>query len=657
VISDYKIIVGSGTGEHDNTEFNAKFLKQSIEKEDLNSVLVFSSSHAQSREIYLAFKEIFSGPHKLILTRSGISSREKTAVIQLLNTGKPVIIFNVRVFSIGSDLVPLQAIMLNGDKGSVIDIVQSVSRCLRLHSEKDHGTLLVPCLVTEDTLEGQGTFMRLRTFLSALGSVDSAIREEVIARAMNREGGTRRIYTDMVIGSAVEEVPGTLCEDFELRIFDSMGRSTNFSPEIRFELLREFCLKENRLPLRNEVYRELKIGCFIHNLLNRKQCADTRDSWIQSLLSIENIRDSLQARIDNINDEEAHAKRKIPPVTRFEVLVKFCEENTRLPLHREMYENIPVGEFLGTLLSGKYYANTRDSWIQSLLSIESIRDEFQARLDARNDEEARAKRKISPSTRFEILVKFCEENTRLPLRSEMYENIPVGKFMDNLLNKKYYVNIRDSWIQSLLSIESIRDEFQARLDARNDEEAHAKRKIPPVTRFEALVKFCEENTRLPLHREMYENIPVGQFIETLLSKKYYANTRDSWIQSLLSIESIRDSLQARLDVRNDVEARTRRKISSATRFETLVKFCEENTRLPLYKEIYENIPVGEFLNGLLSGKRYTATRDSWIQSLLSNQDIAEELQTRLNTRSWYSNTQEDTDNENSPELSETEIDE
>jgi hypothetical protein len=463
--------------------------------------------------------------------------------------------------------------MLNGDKGSVIDIVQSVSRCLRLHSEKDHGTLLVPCLVTEDALEGQGTFMKMRTFLSALGSVDSAIREEVIARAMNRKGGAHRIYTDMVIGSD-EEVRGTLCEDFELRIFNSMGRSTNFSPEIRFELLREFCLKECRLPKAKEIYREFKIGIFLKKLLEKN-----------------------------------------------------------------------------------HYTTTRDNWIQSLLSIESIRDSLCSRLDARNDEEACARRKISSVIRFEALVKFCKENTRLPLRSETYENIPVGAFINKLLSRTHYTATRDSWIQSLLSIESIKDEIQSHLDIRNDADASARRRIPPATRFEALVKFCKENTRLPLQKETHENIPVGQFICTLLSGKHYTATRDSWIQSMLSIESIRDEFQTRLDNQNDEDARAKRKISSAIRFEALVKFCRDNTRLPFQKEMYENIPVGQFMNNLLNGKYYADTRDLWIQSLLSIQEISEEFQTRLNARSWYSGTQEETDNENSPELSETEIDE
>jgi superfamily II DNA or RNA helicase len=437
VISDYRIIIGAGTGEHDNTEFNAEFLRKSIEKEDLNSVLIFSSSHAQSKEIYLAFKEIFNGPHKLILMRSGASSREKSAVIQLLNTGKPVIIFNVRVFSIGSDLVPLQAVMLNGEKGSVIDLVQSVSRCLRLHSEKDHGTLLVPCLVTEDALEGQGTFMKLRTFLSALGSVDTAIREEVVARAMNREGGTRRIFTDMVIGSSEEGV-GDVCEDFELKMYTSLGRSANFSPEIRFGLLREFCEKEGRIPKAKEVYREFKIGSFLNVLLSKKHYATTRDSWIQSLLSIESIRDSLQSRINALNDEEARAKRKISPASRFNALVKFCQENGRLPLQAETHNSIPVGVFLNMLLQGKHYATTMDSWMQTLLSIDSIRDSLQSRMDARNDEDARAKRKISPTSRYNALMEFCQANERLPLFAETHNSIHVGKVLDLLLHLKFY---------------------------------------------------------------------------------------------------------------------------------------------------------------------------------------------------------------------------
>jgi hypothetical protein len=150
---------------------------------------------------------------------------------------------------------------------------------------------------------------------------------------------------------------------------------------------------------------------------------------------------------------------------------------------------------------------------------------------------------------------------------------------------------------------------------------------------------------------------VGKVLDVLLQGNSYATTRDSWIQSLLSIDSIRDSLRSRIDRRNDEDARAKRKISPALRYNTLVEFCQANGRLPLFAETHNSIPVGHFLSTLLKGKFYTTTRDSWIRSLLSNQDIAEELQTRLNARSWYSGMQEETDNENSPELSETEIDE
>lgn len=77
--------------------------------------------------------------------------------------------------------------MLAGCKGSVIDTVQTVSRCLRKHPDKDHGTILVSCLIENEDFTGPGGFAQLMHFLSALASIDLSIIDEVMLR---RRGGT-----------------------------------------------------------------------------------------------------------------------------------------------------------------------------------------------------------------------------------------------------------------------------------------------------------------------------------------------------------------------------------------------------------------------------------------------------------------------------------
>jgi superfamily II DNA or RNA helicase len=713
IISDYRIIIGQGEGQHDNTEFNALFLKRSIEKEDLKSVLVFSSNHVQSKALYVEFRKIFKGEHKLVLMIAGANSKKKSSVIHLLNTGKPIIIFNVRVFSLGSDLIPLQAVMLSGDKGSIIDIIQSVSRCLRKHDDKDHGTILVPCLVETDDFNGPGTFAKLRTFLSAMASVDDSIKDEIVLRALGKPNDKRKIYTDMIIESKETMAP-ELCKSFDLRMFTSLGKSIVFSPELQFALLEEFCIQRKQLPGQKEEYKGIRIGTFFGNLLGGKVYKKNRNNWISKLLEIKDISKELQIRIDNIQDEIRKASRSVPAQKRFNVLYEFCVEEQRLPGQKEKIKDIGIGSFLERLLNGSNYKNIRDDWIRKLLEIDDINEELQGRINNKQDETKKASRSVTSQERYDALREFCIGEKRLPFNNEEYRTIKIYNFLNGLLGGRNYKNTRDKWIKELLElediqeelqtrinnaqdetkkasrsvssqerydilrefcigekrlpkqtekhknimvgmflanllgghvkdiqniwikelleIEDIKEELQERIDNTKDEVKKASRSITPQERFKATKEFCIQEGRLPLKTEQCKNIKIGDFLNCLLGGKVYKNTRDDWIKELLEIENIKEELQGRIDIRRDEDKKISRSITPQKRFETLKKFCIQEGRLPIKNEDYDGIKLGNFLDGLLGRDQYVNIRDKWIEELLEIDEIKEELQSRIDNR-------------------------
>lgn len=130
IVNDYKIIVGAGTGQYSAEQFDAQFIVNSVRKYGLKSILVFSSSHKKSRVLYNSVKELVGNNldfPKLELMPSQASSADKAKVVSKLETGQPIIIFNVRVFNVGSDLPRLESVMLRGGQRSVINTVQSVA--------------------------------------------------------------------------------------------------------------------------------------------------------------------------------------------------------------------------------------------------------------------------------------------------------------------------------------------------------------------------------------------------------------------------------------------------------------------------------------------------------------------------------------------------
>ena len=458
VISDYKIILGCGQGDYDQVDFNAEFLRKSIEKQCLHSVLVCSSSHVQSKALYQKFKEIYEGDHELILMPSGASSQKKAEVVSLINSEARVIVFNVRVLALGSDLIPLESVMLAGNRRSIIDTVQTISRCLRKYPSKDHGTVLVPCLIETEDFDGPGGFANVRNFLGALATIDSAIVDEVVLRSSG-SGRSDKISVDVVMGS-YETVEEELEEvgDFELRIYDRLGNSASFSPYLRFEAFLRFCEKEGRLPKYGEKFEEINVGEFLKDLLSGKN-ADKLDGWLQRLFQIPGMKEIWEERIAGLEKKRAEPKPPTPE-QRFEALLSFCEKEKRLPpTSGEKFEEINVGKFLNSLLSGQHVKKL-NGWLQRLFQIPGMKEIWEERIAGLEKE--RAKPKPTPEQRFEALLSFCKKEKRLPSQGEKIEEIDVGIFLTKLLSGQH-AKKRNDWFKQLLSLPSITEQMKKRL--------------------------------------------------------------------------------------------------------------------------------------------------------------------------------------------------
>lgn len=235
IISDYKICIGHADIETENLQasisLSARYLCQAVQENRINSVLICSNSHESSKRLYEEvekIKEEYGISHQSILMKNGSNSMDKIRVVNKLKTGEPLFIFNVRVFSLGSDMPELQSVMLNGDRKSVIDIVQTVSRCLRKHSSKKEGYIIVPCLIDRtDEFTQKGSYQNVRRILASLGSVDSVLKETVLSRGGEkikidtiRTKGVKmeRKVNDLEVKDFTIELYNRLCEHHVFRV-------------------------------------------------------------------------------------------------------------------------------------------------------------------------------------------------------------------------------------------------------------------------------------------------------------------------------------------------------------------------------------------------------------------------------------------------------
>jgi superfamily II DNA or RNA helicase len=234
VISDYDITTGHAIIDEksvfDENRFNALFLYKSIQRNGYNSVLIFNNSHEKSYGMYAHALEIFKekglDEYELILMPKCANSKVKNNAVRKVQTGRKVIVFNVRVFILGSDLPKLESVMICGARFSKIDIVQSVSRCLRKCHGKDIGHILIPCLVRGENYDDDGNYESQRRLLIAMGSIDEAIVEEILLRRKGGKGVMRRIFT-LDMGEMIEDIVDVLHDDdFVVKTFKRVSLSS-----------------------------------------------------------------------------------------------------------------------------------------------------------------------------------------------------------------------------------------------------------------------------------------------------------------------------------------------------------------------------------------------------------------------------------------------
>uniref|UniRef100_A0A6C0JRZ2 Helicase ATP-binding domain-containing protein n=1 Tax=viral metagenome TaxID=1070528 RepID=A0A6C0JRZ2_9ZZZZ len=257
ILCDYKVILGAceniEEGFPERHQLYAKFLCVCIKKYGLKRILVASNSHKSSREFYNVFKALFTDKtYELKLMKPNSTSAEKNEVLARIHKG-PIIIFNVRIFNLGTDMPSLDSVMFNGDKNSKTDIIQTAFRCLRTCPDKDLGYILIPAFFGEDLKVDVGDFPSVRNCLAALGEQDSAIFDEVVLRVKNAKNDVRKANSDNrieFVGIEDEEVEINM-EDIETRMFDSMGNISQVSWMVYYEEVRQY--DNRRLPL--EIYK------------------------------------------------------------------------------------------------------------------------------------------------------------------------------------------------------------------------------------------------------------------------------------------------------------------------------------------------------------------------------------------------------------------
>jgi superfamily II DNA or RNA helicase len=262
ILCDYNVILGASDkiqeGFPERYDLYAKFLHLCIEKYDLQRILVASNSHESSAKLYNTFKRLFSVDHNLVLMKANATSQDKNVVLANIHK-MPTILFNVRIFNLGTDIPCLDSVFFNGDKNSKIDIVQTAMRCLRIFEGKKKAYIIVPSFFGDNLEVEAGDYSMCRNTLAALGSQDKLLLNEMVQRFRNgsKKPKGQRIQVLNLEGGEV------VIDDLSTRIFDRLGNDVyDIRLQAKFQLWFDEFKKKGSWVLQTLKINGINIGGF-----------------------------------------------------------------------------------------------------------------------------------------------------------------------------------------------------------------------------------------------------------------------------------------------------------------------------------------------------------------------------------------------------------
>ena len=112
-------------------------------------------------------------------------------------------------------------------------------------------------------------------------------------------------------------------------------------------------------------------------------------------------------------------------------------------------------------------------------------------------------RLIDPYTKANLLIQFVNENKRLPKQNEEYDSLKIGSFWNDIKNGRQH--------QIYVNILSKNNIIKATYDKHLENKGGKDKLLSPVEKANSILKFVEENKRVPKYEEEYNCEKVGIF--------------------------------------------------------------------------------------------------------------------------------------------------
>ena len=266
----------------------------------------------------------------------------------------------------------------------------------------------------------------------------------------------------------------------------------------KYELLKEFIDKFDRLPKVNDIYKDIKIGQWLktQKIKNRQGLlSNYRKEKLESLDS--NIFENINDIWNNTWDDN------------YEVLKEFIDKFDRLPTQKEVYKDIKIGSWIDYQKHNNKQGKLSDDRKEKLESLDS--NIFENINDIWNN---------TWDDNYEVLKEFIDKFNRLPKVNDIYKDIKIGKWLNaqKIKNRQGLLsNYRKEKLESLDS-----NIFEKSRNTWDDN-------------YEVLKEFISKFNRLPTQKEVYKNIKIGRWLYDQKYRKYRKYKDNYKLQKLESL--------------------------------------------------------------------------------------------------------------------------
>jgi len=481
-ISDYQIVCPIFNTDPDDENI----VKYLIEKGEAHCV-VYTTTVKKCEEIKGIFNRLLPNCAKSITNKTSKNNREK--MIQQFNDGQFRFLINVKILAEGFNCPIASSCVFLHIPSSDIFIIQCLGRILRLHKDKKIANLYLP-FNTEDDIKGIQKFFKI--LIKNDENLEECFYNKRVGKYFNLEN-----VRDYGNNRCKDEYKSKYEQDIEIEfryelVFDSMGLS------YKAELLLDFITEFDRVPRDKELYKEIKIGTFYGCLKQGQNKGILQILFTQPHVIKEDYNLYLKKK-----NEKGDA---IPFLEKREALIKFVTKEGRVPKKSECVDGINLGNF---------YSNIKRGRNQELLKYvldnsEIIRINYKSYLEIKE----KNVKKTDTEEKCELMLLFMEKKGRVPVALEIYQDVKIGYFYNNL---KHGQN-KESLDFLLKESEVLRKDYNIFL--RNKKERDSKElQHTPEEKRDLILKFIEINEVIPRYVDTAEGVDIGVFYRSIRNRK------------------------------------------------------------------------------------------------------------------------------------------